>query len=305
MSVVEDYWGGVLRRLQAEVDVFNRLIGHMGEMGRENELALARLLQRLVPARYGIGSGLLIDAEGHESRQMDVVVYDQADEPAVFAQTSQVLFPVENVRACIEVKSTIDKKELEDAGRKKMASITALRPRRGERPLFALVAYRSSILAEKIAEHILSLNDGEDCRPDIVCVVELGLFAVRRKLLRWSVTNTQPEDYVVGLACLHERDDEDRRIAGNYRQPVDDSGDEQYVEGGSIFPIVTALNADWISEPSRALLQFCDVLVSSLAAASERREPSLSYYVTDDGRDLLLLNAGGDRIPGDSTPRMD
>src|SRR5437879_9254003 len=99
MSIVEQYWTGVLRRLQAEVENFNRLIEHQGEKGRENESSLARILERLVPTRYGIGSGLLFDAGGKQSRQMDIVVHEQGDEPALLAQTNQVLFPVANVRA--------------------------------------------------------------------------------------------------------------------------------------------------------------------------------------------------------------
>jgi hypothetical protein len=97
LPVVEDYWSGVLRRLQTEVDVFNQLVNHLPTRGTENELSFIRLLGGLVPRRYGIGTGLLIDAHDKSSNQTDIVIYDQADEPAILAQTSQVLFPIENV----------------------------------------------------------------------------------------------------------------------------------------------------------------------------------------------------------------
>src|SRR5690606_22020378 len=96
-------------RLQAEVEGFNNIIEHQGEKGRENELSLSRMIERLAPTRYGVGTGLAFDSGGTQSRQTDVVIYDAIDEPAIFAQTNQVLFPIENVRAFVEVKTTMNK----------------------------------------------------------------------------------------------------------------------------------------------------------------------------------------------------
>jgi hypothetical protein len=132
VSIVEEYWAGVLARLQAEVEVFARLVQHRGEQGRESEVALARLLGSFVPQRFGIGTGLIIDTEDRYSRQMDLVVFEQSDEPAVLAQTTQLLYPIEAVLACIEVKTTIRKEALDDCATKK-ASITALKPQQGVR----------------------------------------------------------------------------------------------------------------------------------------------------------------------------
>jgi hypothetical protein len=78
VSVVQEYWGGVRQRLQAEVDIFSRLIRHYGEQGRENEVALSRLLGALVPQRLGLGTGMLIDSKDNYSRQIDLIVYDRA-----------------------------------------------------------------------------------------------------------------------------------------------------------------------------------------------------------------------------------
>ena len=81
MSIVEEYSAGVLQRLNAEVYVFAQLVTHEGERGRENEAVIARILQALVPQRYGIGSGLLIDTVDQYSRQTDIIVYEQSDDP--------------------------------------------------------------------------------------------------------------------------------------------------------------------------------------------------------------------------------
>jgi hypothetical protein len=118
VSIVEQYWGGVLQRLEAEVNVFAQLVAHEGEKGRENEAVMARILEALVPQRYGIGSGLLIDTKNNYGNQTDIVVYDQSDEPAVLAQTTQLLFPMESVLACIEVKTTLRDGDVKDCLKK-------------------------------------------------------------------------------------------------------------------------------------------------------------------------------------------
>ena len=113
MNHVGPYWRGVTQRLQAEVEQMNQLIDHQGAKGTENELSLARLVENLIPTRFGVGSGLLVDANGRSSKQMDLVVYERGTQPGIFAQTNEVLFPVENVRLCIEVKTRLTQAALE------------------------------------------------------------------------------------------------------------------------------------------------------------------------------------------------
>src|SRR5262249_34866679 len=94
VSIVEQYWAGVLQRLRPEIDVFAKLVQHMGERGRLNELALSRLLESFVADRIGVGTGILFDSHDRQGPQTDVVLFDRANQPAVMAQSTQVLFPV-------------------------------------------------------------------------------------------------------------------------------------------------------------------------------------------------------------------
>ncbi|MGH3686103.1 MAG: DUF6602 domain-containing protein [Pseudonocardiaceae bacterium] len=145
MPLVEEYWDGVLRRLQAEVDIFARLVRHQGERGRENELAFVRLLEGLVPKRYGLGSGMLIDSGDRFAKQTDIVVFDQSNGPTILAQTTQLLFPVEQVRVCVEIKTTLTKEEIKDCGKKK-AALLSLKPTGGDNyPLFVVLAYHADL----------------------------------------------------------------------------------------------------------------------------------------------------------------
>jgi len=48
---------------------------------------------------------MVIDRFDSYARQADIVLFEQVDEPAVLAQTTQLIYPIESVRASIEVKT--------------------------------------------------------------------------------------------------------------------------------------------------------------------------------------------------------
>jgi hypothetical protein len=288
MSVVEEYWSGVLRRLQAEVDVFNKLIKHWGERGRENELSLARLLENLVPQRYGVGSGMIIDSRDKYSQQTDIVVFNQADEPAFLAQSSQVIFPIENVRACIEVKTTVNKEEIKESGEKR-ASLYNLSPAQGTHPLFHFVGYTPSQHAETLAGHLRDLDKFK--RPDLFCIVDNGMIGGRRDLLQPLLKDAigEDDDYVVAIAYLHERDAAGKRQIGHYLMPPADFTEARVMHQGGSYPIVK-IGRDWmIAEPSRALLIFCACLVHTLAAYEGRNTPASSHYLSGVTLDIATI----------------
>lgn len=282
MSILEEYWSGVLRRLQAEVDSFNRLINHQGEKGRENELSLSRVLERLVPAKYGIGSGLLIDSRGNYSKQMDIIVYDRSDEPTLMAQTNQVLFPVENVRLCIEVKTTASKEEIEDAIKKK-ESISNLSSHSGH-PVFAFVGHKASQTSNTLAGHFRSADPRN--RMDFACILQLGLFASKREFAPGIVPG-EDDNYIVGFTPLHKRM-RGERISNEFMNPPGDPTATDLIFEGHSYPIVE-VNSDYhVCEPSRALLLFCESMLNSLAGPGSRSV--LSHYFTDKGREMIMVS---------------
>jgi hypothetical protein len=290
MNLVSQYWRGVLRRLQAELEDFNRIIGHMGEMGRENEQSLARILENLVPARYGIGSGLIFDADGNDSKQTDIVIFNAVDEPAVMAQTNQVLFPIENVLAAIEIKTTVDGEEVTDIG-EKVASLRALSPRTGKHPLYAAVAYKSSQHLETIAKHINNLKTEEtDLRPDIFLVVEpamIGLSAHIATELGWTLPDSA--DYLVGVAALQQQQENGKPQIGLYAT-ADSPGATIMHEGNSL-KAYSAGSTSYVAESSRALLLFCEALLTTLATIDGRDKPGFHHYISEEMRDLLPIKS--------------
>ncbi|MFD4563207.1 DUF6602 domain-containing protein [Streptomyces sp. NPDC058467] len=279
MNIVEQYWSSAVTRLQSEVDGFNKLIGHSGEQGRENELSLVRLLENLIPRRLGIGSGVVIDRENRRSKQTDIIIYDLSDQPTLMAQSSQVIFPIEVVHAVIEVKTTLNAAEIEDCGKKK-ESIDQLKSSDAQgQPHFSVLAYEAWAAPSTVARHLRDVRS--ESRPDSICILNPGLLGER------SATN--PEDFDFGLVPLHERADDGSRQENSWVTRSKAPVDAAVMEFGSTYP-VTRVGREYIAgEPGRALILFCDTLLQALASRGVIPTPALSHYLTGAARELLAI----------------
>ena len=103
------------QRISTEMDLVVQSVPHSGEKGYLVEECFRRALADILPERIGVSHGFVVDSEGNESKQMDVVLYDKPNSPMVLASEGAQLFPVEATIACGEVKSKLDSKELRKA----------------------------------------------------------------------------------------------------------------------------------------------------------------------------------------------
>ena len=84
---------------------------HRGLRGLAREVAIRELFLPILPPRFSVGTGVIGDSFGNQSRQSDVVIYCPDLIPArVFGDTA--MFPVEAVLVSIEVKSRLTAQEL-------------------------------------------------------------------------------------------------------------------------------------------------------------------------------------------------
>jgi hypothetical protein len=285
MAVVEEYWTGVVQRLQAEVDVFAKLIKHNATQGQENEAALSRVLRSFIPRRLGIGSGMVIDRFDNYARQADVLLFEQSNEPTILAQTTQLLHPVESVRASIEVKTRLSTKDIADClvKRKSLFDLkpAVKNPDGSTHPLFVMLAYDSIVAPASIAKRFNDASDDE--RPDLYCILEPGIIGGRRGVIPGS-----SDDYMTGIALLREKDDSGRRVGA----PVvvgDDVVDDSVLEDGHPYPVVPHNQTRCLGEPARALLLFVEALSRMLAEQQNSPLPILSYYLDKNATMLEQL----------------
>jgi len=90
-------------------------IEHGGERGRRREKSVADYIRKFLPEGYGIGDGEIFSADGKVSRQEDIILYDKIWSVAITVPNGPLLVPCESVYGVIEVKSTLNTRELKDA----------------------------------------------------------------------------------------------------------------------------------------------------------------------------------------------
>lgn len=123
---IQDLFREAGRQLRAEFQAIKGTNPLPGERGGEAEDIVRRFLNDHLPKRFAADTGLVVDDEGGVSLQCDVIVYDASNSPVYRRGPRVLILPSDNVAAVLEVKSTLNKAELEDAA-KKIASVKRLK----------------------------------------------------------------------------------------------------------------------------------------------------------------------------------
>src|SRR3984957_17133214 len=114
------------KKLRAEFEFIRKTNPHPGEKGAEAENAVRDFLNHHLPQRFRATSGIIIDTANSLSPQTDVIIYDALVSPVYRYSEQMLMLPLDTVAAVIEVKSRLNKKEIED-GYKKIAACKRLK----------------------------------------------------------------------------------------------------------------------------------------------------------------------------------
>ena len=221
MNILHQYYRGITNQMRAEVDLINSIFQHQGVKGSGNEQILRDLTTKFVAQRFGVGTGIVIDKNGKQSRQCDIVVYDTLLYPSLFTHTSAHIFPVDIVYAVVEVKTTLDsgsakesieninsvvaldyiKHEFWDAEGK--SSHYAVGSRTTTPPIGAVLAYDSDCLKDDTFKNWFVPKEDSQAPsfPAIVCAIDMGLV---RFLTVPPTPGMTPEGLIFPLARLKE-----------------------------------------------------------------------------------------------------
>jgi hypothetical protein len=112
-------------------------------------------LERL-PARYRAERAFVIDADGHRSQQIDIVIHDRQFCPVLLDTAGGLHIPAESVYAVLEVKQDLSKKQIEYAG-EKIESVRKLRRTSAE---FVHASGRSRTTPKPILGGIVTFESG-------------------------------------------------------------------------------------------------------------------------------------------------
>ena len=112
-------------------------IDHPGLVGRVRELALEHLIVPMHPTGFEVGTGKLVDNQGNQSAETDLVIYNRAVLPPIMHSSRDGVFPVESTFYAIEVKSRITAADVQDSIQKGRSITTLSFQRRITLMLFA------------------------------------------------------------------------------------------------------------------------------------------------------------------------
>ena len=122
---IERLFRGLQSQMCAKLTTARENISHSTTLGDASELNWIELFKKYLPTRYSVDKGQVLDSQGHQSEQIDVVIYDRHYSPFFFNENNIRYFPAESVYAIFEIKQELSKGHIEYAG-KKIASVRNL-----------------------------------------------------------------------------------------------------------------------------------------------------------------------------------
>ncbi|MGN1299320.1 MAG: DUF6602 domain-containing protein [Candidatus Scatovivens sp.] len=174
------------KSLKSEYDSFTSRIEHTGIKGTIREDKLKEYLKKLLPQKYNITSGCIVDANEKQSKQQDFIIYDNFNSPSFIASEKEQVVPIESVYATVEVKSTLTIDEL----KKSLKNIESVQMLERVKPMFnplvissikapicMVFAYTSDTSLENIVKHVDEINKEilVKNRVSIICVLDKGI----------------------------------------------------------------------------------------------------------------------------------
>lgn len=162
-SPIQQHTSAIIKGLIGETNALKNL-DQRSLKGRLRELFTQRVLSKFLTRQFGVGTGVIINQGGEQSKEIDIVVYDNRILPPFIEEQKIGVYPAESVLAAIEVRSWVNKaiiQEYSGAATKLFGDI--YNPRLSLykdldrfRPLYSLVGfYDNGIFKNKKREEIL------------------------------------------------------------------------------------------------------------------------------------------------------
>jgi hypothetical protein len=176
-------------------------INHPVLKGQLCEIVMRDLLRPLLPADIAVGTGVVVTADDIQSRQQDVLLIDKSIVPPIVFEGATGIFPVESVLFAIEVKKTLNARELASSieSANELSLFTCLpglvdaddKPTTTEllNPISAILAFESDLTksGKTELERFKESWDHPTADPPIkvICVVDRGCWYWKRP--RWEL----------------------------------------------------------------------------------------------------------------------
>jgi hypothetical protein len=188
-QTVSQLFNEAAKKLKAEFEYIRTTNPHSGEKGADAEDVVRTFLNHHLPQRFRAAPGVIIDKSNNLSPQTDVIIYDALTSPVYRYSENLLILPLDMVAAVIEVKSTLNKKEITD-GYKKIAACKRLKKTplspgdqqatgsdlRTVATYGAILGFSSDTSLATLAQHAEDLNKQYEpsAWPDLIAVLDAG-----------------------------------------------------------------------------------------------------------------------------------
>lgn len=113
-DLVKRYSSAIVEALVSKVRASSPL-DHRLTKGELRELFVTNVLASFLTRQFDVGTGIIINQKEDQSRQTDIVIYDNRILPPFIKEQHVGVYPAESVVGVIEVKSILDKKAILDS----------------------------------------------------------------------------------------------------------------------------------------------------------------------------------------------
>ena len=159
LSVFHHYWKLRVTAAASQLEAARTIIAHSTTRGTIAENAVRSIVAPLLPYRFGVASGFLLDKAAEASQQIDILVFDRLEASPVYQDEAFAVVSPEMGVLAIEVKSTLNKNDLQEAV-KNLASTKRLNSN-VVTLLFAFTGFKVNTLAKHLPGFLTQLPPNE------------------------------------------------------------------------------------------------------------------------------------------------
>lgn len=110
-KVLDVYLSAMIKAFVEQANALST-IKHKPTKGQLREIFTQNFLKHFLPEYLNIGSGVIINNQGDQSKETDIIIYDNRLLPAFLFGSDLNIFPIESVVAIVEVKSFLNQQSL-------------------------------------------------------------------------------------------------------------------------------------------------------------------------------------------------
>lgn len=178
---------------------------HAVTKGESREHQILDTLSKLLPTRVALEPNIVIvDSSDVQSPKFDGGLVDRSLWPRIFADGNTTVVMIESVLAAIEIKSSLNKSEIEDIF-EKASKLRAMRSGRG-RPLVTSFAYECPNPNLSFFDFATAFYRSPDASPSSVCILNAHLYALARMEGQQLIPEDEPNTSAIPVLYTPEQD---------------------------------------------------------------------------------------------------